>query len=78
MGAGPAIAQMLDELRGPQPRRSDRSLNTTPNGAYRTTLDKRSVEQSGCDKENPGKIAHFYYPKHDVILIDLGGEYTNE
>lgn len=77
MGAKPKIAQLINDLRGPQPRRSERSL-LMQGGSYRTTLDKTCVEESSYDSEESGKLPHYYYPKQEVVLIDLGGNFGDE
>ena len=41
-------------------------------------LDMEGVRHAGIDPDEPGKVTQWYFPKHEIFIIDIGGNYGDE
>jgi len=41
-------------------------------------LDINGIRHSGRDPQNPGKCTQWYFPKYQIAIVDLGGNFGDD
>jgi hypothetical protein len=72
----------LGERLRPRNRVAEGEISLTPahstRGSVRATVDKEALRHAGRDPEDPGTASWFYLRNEGLLVLDLGGEYTDD